>query len=167
MSGAGDMVQMRRHGAVVVNSYKAKYKSGRRVEVLGNKCKYANCNISNWSEKSTFWITQKKECSRLVAFRLFHSHVPTFSHVNTKVVWISLVLLRKHKVMDLILTSDHSLPPVHSFPTEYEPPVHFLPSSSCLLSLSALCMFWPVCAPAGLLAKPANRPGRYSGFFGE
>lgn len=53
-------------------------------------------------------------------------------------------------LLDLILASDHSLPPVHSFPTEYEPPVHsflivykppvyFLPFSSSLLSLSTSC----------------------------
>ena len=42
-------------------------------------------------------------------------------------------------LLNLILASDHSLPPVHSVPSEYKPPVHFLPSSSFLLSLSASC----------------------------
>ncbi len=41
------------------------------------------------------------------------------------------------QVLDLILASDHSLPPAHPFSTEYEPPVHSLPSSS--FSLSASC----------------------------
>ncbi len=40
-------------------------------------------------------------------------------------------------LLDLILASDHILPPAHPFPTEYEPPVHSLPSSS--FSLSASC----------------------------
>lgn len=46
-------------------------------------------------------------------------------------------------LVDLILASDPSLTPVHSFPTQYEPPVHFPPLSSSMSFLSALCTYIP------------------------
>ena len=33
--------------------------------------------------------------------------------------------------------------------------------------LPTVCLFWPVCSPAGLLAWRVNRPGRYCGCSGE
>lgn len=44
-------------------------------------------------------------------------------------------------MLELILASDPSLPPVYSLPTQYEPPVHFLPFGASMPSLSASCMY--------------------------
>ena len=63
-----------------------------------------------------------------------------------------------NRVLDLILASNHNLPPVHSTPTRYRPPVHPLPTEYCTNLLSSFFLLVHLCLPYLLCVQRFRAP---------